>query len=79
LGDSSVARGKQEVAMGLARDSHAAAPWDSTKKTMPLCKEPPSFAGFPRNIKIILFASPFVLFGNSNYFEVFKINMDFLT
>jgi hypothetical protein len=46
---------------------------------MPLCKEPPGFAGFPRNIKTILFASPFVLFGNSNYSEVFKINMDFLT
>jgi hypothetical protein len=40
LGDSSVARGKQEVAMELARDSHAAAPWDSMKKIVPLCKEP---------------------------------------
>jgi hypothetical protein len=26
-------RRKQEVAMVLARDSHAAAPWDSTKNT----------------------------------------------
>jgi hypothetical protein len=53
-GDSSVARGKQEVAMGLARDSHTAAPWDSTKKTMPLCKEPPGFAGFSGKYKTTL-------------------------
>jgi hypothetical protein len=45
------------------------------KKTRRFCKKPPHFGGFLGKTKQHLL----LLFGDSNYFEVFKINMDFLT
>jgi hypothetical protein len=46
------------------------------KKTRRFCRKPPHFGGFSRKNKTTPF---FLLFGDSNYFEVFKINIDFLT
>jgi hypothetical protein len=45
------------------------------KKTRRFCKKPLILEGFLEKTK----QHPFSLFGDSNYSEVFKINMDFLT